>query len=165
MKRIKENKVTGQYVTKNTQSRERLIKLASEITDEELKLIIYKEGWTIASMLAHLAYWDHWALLLMEKWEKSGVFTLPIADWDTFNDTLLPNDTILPFLLALDPRTAANMAVASAEKIDSKIENAPPEMIDKIARLDDKTRLYRSIHREMHLEEIENLLKNKRGIR
>jgi hypothetical protein len=101
----------------------------------------------------------------MEKWEKSGIFTLPIADWDTFNDTLLPNDTILPFLLALDPRTAANMAVASAEKIDRKIENAPPEMIDKIARLDDKTRLYRSVHRNMHLEEIENLLKNKRGIR
>jgi hypothetical protein len=154
--------MTGQYIAENKKSRESLVNLVEDITDSELKLIIYKEGWTIAAMLAHLAYWDHWALLLMEKWEKTGVIESPIEDWDTVNNALFPNDAALPFLLALNPRTAANMAVAAANKIDSKIENTPPETIAQITCLNDTTRLYRSIHRRMHLDEIEAFLKIKR---
>ena len=46
------------YVMKNTKSRERLHRLVNDISDSELKLVIYKEGWTIAAALAHLAFWD-----------------------------------------------------------------------------------------------------------
>ena len=156
--------MSGRYNDENRKSRERLHKLVNELTDEELRLVIYKEGWTVAVMLAHLAYWDHWSLLLMEKWEKSGEISSPMADWDTINDTLFPNDTMLPFLLALPPRVAAGMALSSAEAIDRKLEATPPEMIARIKHLGDETRLYRSIHRKMHLDEIENFLKNRREI-
>ena len=41
------------FVTKNTSSRERLRKMVNDVTDEELNFVIYKEGWTIAVVLAH----------------------------------------------------------------------------------------------------------------
>jgi PHD/YefM family antitoxin component YafN of YafNO toxin-antitoxin module len=152
-----------QYVKENNETRERLKKLVNNITDEELKLVVYKEGWTVAAALAHLAYWDHWSLLLMKKWEESGVSESPMLDWDAINDNLFPNDTILPFLLAIPPRTAANMAVTTAESIDRELETAAPETIAKISSLGDETRLLRSIHRKMHLDEIDALLKARRN--
>jgi hypothetical protein len=155
----------NQFIIENKRERERLEKLVAGLTDEELNLVIYKEGWTVAVILAHLAFWDRWSLLLMEKWKKSGVVALPMGDWDTINDTLFPNDVMLPFLLAIPPRVAANMAVSSAKEIDKALEDAPLDMITKIGQLSDRTRLYRSIHRKMHLDEIENLLKSKRGSR
>ena len=150
-----------QYVDENNKSRARLRKLVGEITDEELKLVIYKEGWTIAVMLAHLAFWDHWSLLKMRQWKASGPVELPLG-WDAINDALLPNDALIPFLLEIPPRKAADMA-AAAEAIDRELEETAPEIIAGIERLRDETRLYRSIHRRMHLDEIEALLKNKRS--
>jgi len=69
------------------------------------------------------------------------------------------NDSILPLWLALPPRSAANLAVTSAEAIDREFEEAPSELISDIQKLEEKFRLYRSIHRKMHLDEIEKVLK------
>ena len=55
------------YIAENKKERERLRKLVQGMTDEELKFVIYKEGWTIAVVLAHLAFWDRRRLVLMEK--------------------------------------------------------------------------------------------------
>jgi hypothetical protein len=154
-------KMKRQFDMENDKERERLKKLVNSLTDEELKLVIYKEGWTIAAALGHLAFWDQWSLLLMTKWKKSGKVTFPSVDWDTFNDTLLPNDAIIPFLLAIPPRVAANMAISSAESIDRELEDTSPEIIAAIERLGDETRLFRSIHRKLHLDEIEAFLKTK----
>lgn len=151
------------FVVENRKTCQRLRKLVVEISDDELQLVIYKEGWTIASALAHLAFWDQWSLLLLRKWKESGDVAFPPVDWDTINDTLLPNDALLPFLLAIPPRRAANMAVVSAEAHDLELESTPPEMITEIESLNDETRLYRSIHRNIHLNEIDTLLKSKRG--
>ena len=58
------------YIKENNKERERLIKLVNEITDKELKLIIYKEGWTIAVVLGHLAFWDERRLALVKRWRQ-----------------------------------------------------------------------------------------------
>jgi hypothetical protein len=129
------------YVVENNRSRERLKKLVDGVTDDELKLVIYKEGWTVAAALGHLAFWDQYSLLLMRKWKDTGVVTPIPLDWDTINDRLMPNDTVLPFLLAIAPRTAADLAVSCAEAIDRELEEAPPGMIDRIRLLEDRTRL------------------------
>ncbi len=59
-----------QFVIENTKERERLRRLVNDMTDEELNLIIYKEGWTIAAVLAHLAFWDERRLALVQKWQQ-----------------------------------------------------------------------------------------------
>ena len=142
------------YIAENTRERERLSTLVSRMTDEELNLPL-TEGWTIASALAHLAFWDQRALVLLRKWQKSGVTPSP-SDTDTTNDALLP------LCLAIAPKVAANLAVSSAETIDRELEKASPDLIKEIEGLGDDFRLYRSKHRKLHLDEIESALQASR---
>jgi hypothetical protein len=145
-----------QFVIENARERERLRKLVDGMTDEELNLIIYKEGWTIAVALAHLAFWDERRLLLVRKWKQKGVSPSP------FDEDII-NDVLLPFLLAIPPRKAANLSILTAETLDHELEETSPELITAIESLGDRHALNRSIHRKMHLDEIEALLKAKRG--
>ncbi len=142
------------FVAENAQERERLRSFVGRLTDEELSLPL-GNGWTVAVAFAHLAFWDQRSLILMRKWKKSGVALSPI-DIDVINDSLLS------LWLALPPRIAANLAVSSAEAIDRELEESSSDLIAEIEGLGEKNRLYRSIHRKLHLDQIEELL-NKRG--
>ena len=144
------------YVRENTRGRERLRALTNRITDEELSLILYAEGWTIAFALAHLAFWDQRRLVLIRKWKRQGVTPSPI-DSDTTNDALLP------FFLALPPREAANLAISTAEALDRELAELSPDLITAIKGLGDRHALNRATHSKTHLDEIEALLKNKSG--
>ena len=143
------------FVVENTRERERLVRLVNRITDEELGLPMW-EGWTIAAALAHLAFWDQRALVLMKKWKISGVASSPIDDDVT-------NDSILPLCSAISPRVAARLAVSAAEAIDFELENAGDDLITDIWQLGEKFRLYRSEHRKLHLDQIEGLLNVRAG--
>jgi len=141
------------FVAENAQERERLSSLVARLRDEELSLPL-GNGWTIAVALAHLAFWDQRSLFLMQKWKKSGVEQSPI-------DIDITNDSLLSLWLAIPPRKAANLAISSAESIDRELEEASSDLITGIEILGEKFRLYRSIHRKLHLDEIEEFLSNK----
>jgi hypothetical protein len=79
------------FVYENREQRIRLKQLASRLTEKELGTTMW-EGWTVASALAHLAFWDQRALVLMKKWRETGVSPNPIDD-DVTNDALLPTPT------------------------------------------------------------------------
>lgn len=143
------------FVSENARERERLRRLVERITDKELGLPL-GEGWTIASALAHLAFWDQRALVLMRKWKMSGVALSPIDDDVT-------NDSILPLCLAVPPRTAANLALAAAEAIDLELEKASEDLIRDIRQLGARFRLYRCDHRKDHLDQIEARLQDRGG--
>jgi hypothetical protein len=142
------------YIIDNARELKRLCELVSRISKEELLLPLNIEGCTIAAALAHLAYWDQRALLLMKKWKKTGVTASPI-------DVDITNDSLLPFILAIPPVICAKLAVACAEAIDSELENAEPELISKIEELNDGHRLHRHIHRKMHLDDIQLLMESR----
>ena len=142
------------FVVENPRERERVRRVVDRISDKELSLPMW-EGWTIAAALAHLAFWDQRALVLMKKWKISGVVSSPIDDDVT-------NDSILPLCLAIPPRVAARLAVTAAEAIDLELEKAHEDLISDIWQLGERFRLYRSDHRKLHLDQIENLL-NIRG--
>ena len=74
----------------------------------------------------------------------------------------ITNDTLIPFLLAIPPRKAAELAILMAEVLDHELEEASPELIASIEALEERHALDRSIHRKMHLDEIEALLRTKR---
>ena len=141
------------FVTENARERDRLRLLVERLTDEELNLPM-QAGWTIAVALAHLAYWDRRSLMLMRKWQREGV-ELSTIDIDVTNDSLLP------LLQAIPTRTAADLAVSAAEAIDRELQNASSELIAAIQGLGEDFRLYRSIHRKLHLDEIEDILKKR----
>ena len=124
------------YVMKNTKSRERLHRLVSDISDSDLELVIYKEGWTIAAALAHLAFWDERRLFLVRKWKRKGVSPSPY-------DEHIINNALLPFLLAIPPRKSANLAIITAEALDRELEELSPDLIAAIKALGDRHALNR----------------------
>ena len=140
------------FVAENTKERERLISLVGSLTDEELSLPL-GDDWTIAVALAHLSFWDQRSLCLVRKWKESGVVEPSPIDID------ITNDSLLPIWRAIPPRAAANLAISSAEEIDRELEEASSDLITRIGSLGEKFRLYRSIHRKLHVDEIESVLK------
>jgi hypothetical protein len=144
----------GSFSEENARERERLRSLAGRLTDEELALPMGSD-WTIAVALAHLAFWDQRSLVLLRKWKASGVVAPSPIDIDVTNDSLLC------LWESLEPRKAADLAVACAESIDRELQTASPEIIAQIEALGEEFRLYRSIHRKLHLDQIETLLKER----
>ena len=141
------------FVAENARERERMRFLVERLTDEDLRLPLGVD-WTIAIALAHLAFWDQRSLFLLKKWKNSGVVEPTTIDIDVTNDSLLST------WRALAPRAAAKLAVSSAGAIDRELDEASSELITKIEGLGEKFRLYRSIHRKQHLDEIEEVLRN-----
>jgi hypothetical protein len=139
------------FANENREQRERLTKLANAMTDEQLLLPLYEEGWTIATALGHLAFWDERRRVQLINWAKSGVKSSPI-DGDTINDAMIPLLNLIP------AREAANLGVSTASAIDNELMDISPETVDRINASGDIHALDRSVHRKMHLDEIEALL-------
>lgn len=138
------------FIAENARELDRLRALVERLSDAELSLPLGTD-WTISVALAHLAFWDQRSLVLMRKWKLKGVEPAPI-DIDVINDSLTPT------WLSLPPRVAANLAVSAAEAIDDEIAKSPLELISAIENMGEKHRLYRSIHRKMHVDQIEDSL-------
>jgi hypothetical protein len=66
------------------------------------------------------------------------------------------NDALLPQWRLIDPRAAANEAVAAAEATDDALANLAPEIVERVQALD-AFGLDRAKHRNLHLDEIEAL--------
>jgi hypothetical protein len=146
------------WISKNKEWQEKLRKFVSKVTDEELELVIYKEGWTIAVMLGHLAFWDERRLALIKSWQQNGVEPSDIIgiDMNTINDALIS------IFLTMPSRRVAELAIKAAEKIDKEVAGLPDDLVQKIQALGDRHALDRGHHRKMHLDEIEAFLKTKR---
>ena len=140
----------SEFAAANQRERERLHALVTRLTDEELMRPM-GHHWTVAVALAHLAFWDERSLFLLRKWQREGVTPSPM-------DIDVTNDALLALWRAIPPRAAANLAVAAAEAVDRELEAASPELIDAIRELGEDFRLFRSIHRKLHLDEIEAVI-------
>jgi hypothetical protein len=140
------------YVEANAKGRERLRALVNRLSDEELAFQA-GDGWTIAAILAHLAFWDYRVLALITRWKSAGVGPSPI-------DVDGVNDAAKPLCLAIPGRKAARLAVDAAETVDAELANLPEDLRSEIDVLvqEGKFRLDRSIHRDEHLDQIERIL-------
>jgi hypothetical protein len=135
------------FVAENARELERLRSLVDRLSDDELRRPLGTD-WTISVALAHLAFWDQRSLVLVRAWKLNGIKPSPI-------DIDITNDALLPTWLALPPRAAANLAVSAAEAIDAELEGVSSDFIAEIEKLGDKFRLFRSVHRKLHLDQIE----------
>jgi hypothetical protein len=112
-------------------------------------------GWTVAGVLAHIAFWDQRAFLLLDQWEKTGQTPVEIdgsaVDW--------VNDASKPMFLALPPRRAAELTLSIARATDAKIAALRDDLIDKNKAAGNPVSLDRAEHRKEHLDEMERALK------
>jgi len=135
----------------NKASLEKMRALIENMSYEQLALPTVA-GWTIASTLAHIAFWDNRILYLLNHWKESEIVPSPY-DVDAINEAHKP------LCLAMPPRTAAELALQSAEAIDTEIENAPDELVERVLAAKVQFKFERNEHREYHFKEIEQVLK------
>jgi hypothetical protein len=140
------------YIAQNDAERGRLRGLVGRLSDADLSRAM-PAGWTVAGVLAHLAFWDQRILVLLEQWERSPS-TPPRIENEADTDWI--NDASKPLLLALAPRQAANLAVAIAETVDGKVAALPDDLVARNAAAGSPLNLLRAEHRAEHLREIEH---------
>jgi hypothetical protein len=156
---VKENTMTADrdFVSQNRAERARLASLVARLSDADLSRPL-PAGWTVAGVLAHLAFWDQRALVLLERWQQAGPAAVPRTANEADVDWI--NDAGKPLFLALPPRRAGDVAVAIAEAVDRKIEALSDEFVIRNAAAGSPLNLLRAEHRREHLDEIESALQD-----
>jgi len=147
--------MTFPFTQENTESRHHLETLVGGLSDEDLARSTHY-GWTVAALLAHLAFWDQRMLVILRRWQEDGFDPSPM-------DAAAVNDALKLICHALAPRTAAELAITAAERLDTELETLTPDFVkqieEHIAATDTQFRMNRALHRSGHLEDIEALLK------
>src|SRR6266540_1300520 len=135
--------MTFPFAQENTESRHRLETLVRGLSDEELARSVHY-GWTVAALLAHLAFWDQRMLVLLRHWKEEGFDPSPI-------DSVTVNDALKVICHALAPRTAAELAITAAEQIDAELATLTSEFVKQIEEHIEATstqfRMNRALHR------------------
>ncbi len=141
------------YIAKNDAERGRLRSLVSRLSDADLARAM-PARWTVAGILAHLAFWDQRILALLAQWEQAPS-RLPRNNLDEADVDWI-NDASKPFLIALAPRRAAELAVSIADTVDGKVAALPDDLVARNATAGSPLSLLRAEHRAEHLGEIEH---------
>jgi Mycothiol maleylpyruvate isomerase N-terminal domain len=145
------------YVAENEASLARLRGLVDAMSDEELAEPMPAD-WTVAGVLAHLAFWDQRVTTLVDRWGPDGNGTPPNSPGSYEEEAVdWINDAAKPMILALPPRVAAQVAVDAAAAADARVAMLSDELLAE----NERTGLYinplRADHRLEHLDEIQQM--------
>ena len=147
--------VDRSYVAENDAQRERLRGLVRRLSDQDLAGPM-DAGWTVAGVLAHVAFWDQRIMVLLDEWERKGPsWTPPLED---ARDGDWINDAAKALCLALPPRVAAELALSVAETVDRRVAAVSDAIVEANARAG-ALNWRRAEHRREHLDEIERMLR------
>jgi hypothetical protein len=141
------------FVQHNARELDRMRRLVTGMSDEDLGRSV-GEHWTVAGILGHIAFWDGRVLALAEKLERGVAFS-PSDNEPEDVDWI--NDAARPLILAIEPRTLAELAISTAEDTDRKVASLPPERMwpdDPESPINS----LRASHRGEHLDQIEAAL-------
>jgi hypothetical protein len=138
------------YNQLNRESTERIKKLAASLTDEQMQTRV-GEHWTVAIALVHLAFWDRRVLATLALTVKNRM--LSVVEIET-----VVNDVSLPLWAVVPAKEAVRLAIETAEELDNQLETYPKHLLEEI--YDHNKRLVvRALHRNEHLDEVEEALK------
>lgn len=143
--------VDRSYIAENEAQLGRLRDLLDRLSDEQLARPI-EAGWTVAAVLAHMAFWDYRIVAELDRWGPDGRGAPP-----TYEEVAVDwiNDAAKPIFLAMPPRVAAQTALDAGEAAD----RAVAEMSDELLARNDETGLIinpvRAEHRAEHLDDLE----------
>jgi hypothetical protein len=146
--------VDRSYVDANRAALERLKGFVEKASDADLAHPM-EDGWTVASVLAHAAFWDLRVVACVEAWGPDGSGPVPTY-YDDAVDWI--NDSAKPLISALEPRVAARVTVEAAEAADRAVAGLSDELYAKNEALGLLVNPDRADHRLEHLDEIEQIL-------
>lgn len=135
----------------NDESRERLAGLISTLTPTQLTIDL-GEGWTVASALAHVGFWDRWqaarwTAMLAGRWTADEASMLAAEH--------LANEALHPYWAGIDANDIPALALDAAIKLDALIAGAPDSLVDALEGTPRAYLLHRHRHRPEHLDHIE----------
>lgn len=141
--------VSAAFADSNRTQTDRLRQVVARLdaTSSRLRL---SNGWTVAGILAHMAFWDRQRLHLMRRWAA--------GDYCSGGDGPLFNEVSRPLLELIPPDEAIAAAVQAAEEVDALLLELPDEVIAAALARPDTPNLDRGSHREGHLDQIEQAL-------
>jgi hypothetical protein len=146
-------------IAENQSQRTRLTAVTLRLDDDALARPL-GGGWTISTALAHMAYWDRRAALILNRWTQGQVPPLDEPEW--YSGDLL-NESLLAEWQALAWRDAIRLAIEAAETVDSALERLDARLVTEIAARGEAWLLRRGVHRREHLDQIERGLGERRG--
>ncbi len=135
------------FVGENARSQQELRELVSHLSDSDLTRDLGK-GWTVAAVLAHMAFYDFRAVAVVDRWRNEGeIDPFPI-------DAQLTNTATEQLLVAIPPRSAVQLALQAAVAADGRMASLPAELVARIEVAERSVSLFRSEHRREHVEQI-----------
>lgn len=146
--------MTFPFAQENTESRQHLAASVRGLSEAELARST-DYGWTVAALLAHLAFWDQRMIVILKRWQETGFDPSPVDD-------AAINGALSVICHALEPRAAIELCLSSAEALDAELAALTPDLVKQIEEHTKATstvfRMNRSLHRNDHLKDIEALL-------
>jgi hypothetical protein len=139
------------YSAENNLARQRLRRLASSLTDEDLRTPV-SDDWSVAEKLVHMAFWDFYCLKLLKRCEGACA---PISSIDV--DSI--NSAVRELSMAVPLRRAMDLACSAAEEVDQAVKTLSLEARSLIESSGRSRLLRRCVHRNEHLDQIEAALK------
>ena len=139
------------FIERNRASTNR-IRAMGRLSDEEMKTPV-GQHWTVAIVLAHLAFWDRRVMYVLDKTERDGKLFIPEID-------IFVNDLSLPLWAAIPARDAARIGIETAETLDKRLETYPENLLEALYAYN-KRWVVRALHRGEHLDEADAALKRK----
>ena len=141
----------SEHGERNREGLERLRRLAS-LSDAELAKDT-GNGWNVATVLGHMAFFDRMLLLRWDTYEKDGVFAAL-----TPNHFDLINHAGAGDWSALAPRAAVARCIEAAEGAVARVEALPEAAVAVALETNRPALLDRILHWGPHLDQIESAI-------
>lgn len=137
---------------KNLESRDRLLALVEHLDEQTLGRRVEGE-WTIATLLAHVAFWDQICAVRWDAFNEGG----SLAD---VPDTLIEfiNAANLPTWRTLPGRAAVDVLRQAMEETDARIAGLPDTAVQAATSGGFTYMLDRTGHRDEHAAQIRTFL-------
>ena len=131
---------------------ERLRASLAVLSEGDLRRTVHG-GWTVAAVVAHLAFWDGWVETRWRMFAQAGSFDdLP----DTIAD--LVNSAAEPVWLAVPGGAARDLALAAADRVHGAIRGLDARAVAAAISTNRPAMLDRTRHWDAHVAEIRQSL-------
>jgi hypothetical protein len=138
------------FVARNEALLARLVALVDSLSDADLGMQL-DDGWRITAALAHLAFWDRFAVRLLQQWSDRG-YSHPGHDEQVINAAALAD------WLAAPTEYVRQEVLRAAAAADSTAAAVGDALGEAIVAGDSRWALERHLHREEHIAQIERAL-------
>lgn len=142
------------FVAENNQERARLLDLLDRLNPAQWTLPL-AGGWTVGTLLCHLAFWDRATVERLKIWRGGGRLATPPdkEGGDAINDTVRLLAGAIPF----DAGIA--LVRSCSEEIDALVATLTAEQLQELNASGRERWYQRSLHRKAHLPKIEAAVK------